>query len=48
MVWNDFEQIHRRTRDYTAFGPFLFDRAQYDQALAALLLDLAAAEEQGD
>lgn len=48
VVWNDFEQIHRQARDYTAFGPFLFDRAQYDQALNALLPDIAAAEEQED
>lgn len=37
VIWDGFEQIHRPTRDYTAFGPFLFDRAQYDQALDALL-----------
>jgi hypothetical protein len=37
VVWDSFEQLHRPTRDYTAFGPFLFDRAQYDQALDALL-----------
>ncbi|MEV5576381.1 hypothetical protein AB0L06_40665 [Spirillospora sp. NPDC052269] len=48
VVWNDFEQVHRPARDYTAFGPFLFDQAQYDQALATLLLDIAAIEEQED
>ncbi|WP_460366520.1 hypothetical protein [Actinocorallia lasiicapitis] len=41
VVWNDFEQGHRPTRDYSAFGPFLFDRQQYDKALADLLADLA-------
>jgi hypothetical protein len=48
VVWNEFEQIYRRTRDYTAFGPFLFDRAQYDHALEVLLLDLAATDEPED
>ncbi|MFI9561456.1 hypothetical protein [Nonomuraea endophytica] len=37
VVWDAFEQVHRPNRDYAAFGPFLFDRAQYGQALGALL-----------
>jgi hypothetical protein len=36
VVWDSFEQPHRTTRDYTAFGPFQFDRHQYDDALRAL------------
>lgn len=30
------EQPRRDTRDYVAFGPFQFDRHQYDDALRAL------------
>ncbi|RBQ19409.1 hypothetical protein DP939_15950 [Spongiactinospora rosea] len=38
VTWDSFEQPHRRTRDYTAFGPFRFDRHRYDDALRALNL----------
>ena len=34
--WRDFEQPHRPARDYSALGPFEFDRADYDAAVAAL------------
>ena len=34
--WSDFEQPFRRDRDYSAFGPFVFDRQDYDRALATL------------
>lgn len=33
VTWDSFEQPHRKTRDYTAFGPFRFDRHRYDNAL---------------
>ncbi len=36
VTWSDFEQPHRETRDYTAFGPFRFDRHMYEEALAGL------------
>ncbi|MFF2375069.1 hypothetical protein ACFVUW_11875 [Streptomyces xiamenensis] len=36
MIWDSFEQPHRKTRRYAAFGPFQFDRRQYDDALRAL------------
>lgn len=36
VSWDTFEQPHRKTRDYAAFGPFHFDRHQYDDALRAL------------
>jgi hypothetical protein len=42
VVWRDFSQPHRSTPedgavwDYSAFGPFEFDRAQYIEALSAL------------
>lgn len=34
--WSDFEQPYRPDRDYSAFGPFVFARGEYDAALAAL------------
>ncbi|MFD3704372.1 hypothetical protein ACFWUP_14625 [Nocardia sp. NPDC058658] len=36
VVWDCFEQPYRPTRDYTGFGPFLFDRNQYDNAVRDL------------
>ncbi|MGV9549146.1 hypothetical protein [Streptomyces ardesiacus] len=36
VAWDAFEQPHRKTRDYVSFGPFQFDRHQYDDALRAL------------
>lgn len=36
VVWDSFEQPHRKTRDYTAFGPFRFERHQYDAELHML------------
>lgn len=37
VIWDSFEQPHRKTRDYTAFGPFRFERHQYDAALSTLV-----------
>jgi len=34
--WSEFEQPHRPERDYWDFGPFVFDRAGYDEALEAV------------
>ncbi|WP_326770630.1 hypothetical protein OG978_43610 (plasmid) [Streptomyces sp. NBC_01591] len=36
VTWNSFEQPHRTTRDYSGFGPFQFDRRQYDDAVKVL------------
>jgi hypothetical protein len=36
VTWDRFEQPYRKTRVYTAFGPFQFDRHQYDDALHTL------------
>ncbi|NUP53685.1 MAG: hypothetical protein HOW97_41145 [Catenulispora sp.] len=36
VTWDSFRQPHREARDYTAFGPFQFNRRQYDGALAVL------------
>ncbi|MFJ9365862.1 hypothetical protein ACIRRA_15800 [Nocardia sp. NPDC101769] len=36
VVWDCFEPPYRTDRDDTPFGPFLFDRGQYDKAVQAL------------
>jgi hypothetical protein len=34
--WESFEQPFRPSRDYSNFGPFLFDRSQYANEVAVL------------
>ncbi|MFI5937802.1 hypothetical protein [Actinoplanes sp. NPDC051494] len=36
VIWDAFEQPHRKARDYSGFGPFRFERRRYDEALATL------------
>jgi hypothetical protein len=36
VLWKRFGQPHRPNRDYSEFGPFLFDRNRYDNALARI------------
>lgn len=36
VVWDEFRQPRRRERDYSGFGPYLFDRARYEAAVAEL------------
>lgn len=36
ITWSNFAQPHRPDRDYLSFGPFIFDRAQYAQAVSLL------------
>ncbi|OKI06200.1 hypothetical protein A6A06_37480 [Streptomyces sp. CB02923] len=40
VTWDSFEQPYRTKRDYTAFGPFQFDRNQYVDAVEALSAEL--------
>jgi len=37
VSWSGFSQPHRPQWDYSAFGPFAFDRAVYDLAIAELI-----------
>lgn len=34
--WADFDQPHNPDRDYSAFGPFVFDRTEYQSAIEEL------------
>lgn len=48
IIWQSFEQPHRRDRDYSAFGPFDFDRLDYQRAVAALAPRSAMAPQPDD
>lgn len=36
VIWDGFSQPHRPRRNYASFGPFEFERTQYEQAVEAL------------
>lgn len=36
VAWQSFQQPHRPARDYSAFGPFVFELKQYEEALRSL------------
>jgi len=36
ITWDAFSQPHRKDRDYSAFGPFTFNSAQYLDAIRSL------------
>jgi len=36
VLWLDFEQPFRPNRDYSDFGPFAFERIEYEAAVATL------------
>jgi hypothetical protein len=36
--WSAFHQPHRPERDYDAFGPFVFERSQYEDAVRDMAL----------
>lgn len=42
VTWTDFAQPHRQERDYTGFGPFIFDRTQYDASVVAVIEALSS------
>ncbi|MEV7931143.1 hypothetical protein [Kitasatospora sp. NPDC088779] len=44
VTWDSFEQPHRKTRDYSGFGPFQFDRLQYADAVQVLSAALGSDE----
>lgn len=35
VVWHDFSQPHRPERDYSSFGPFTFQRSEYERIVAS-------------
>ncbi|MGR9206373.1 hypothetical protein ACU8OG_20940 [Rhizobium leguminosarum] len=37
VIWNRFSQPHRPNRNYESFGPFVFERIQYEQAVNTLV-----------
>ncbi|WP_197723638.1 hypothetical protein [Asticcacaulis excentricus] len=39
VVWSEFRQPHRSSRDYSGFGPFQFLRSDHDAAVKGLCLD---------
>lgn len=40
VIWLDFAQPHRAEWTYVGFGPFVFDREQYDGAVAQAIVHL--------
>lgn len=40
VVWSGFAQPHRPDRDYAGFGPFRFDRDQYECAVSGAVATL--------
>lgn len=41
VTWSEFHQPHRPSWDYSGFGPFQFDRSQYETAVAEAVRSLA-------
>lgn len=45
VTWTDFEQPYRKERDYSGFGPFVFDRHEYESAISDIAVEWAAASD---
>lgn len=41
VTWSEFQQPHRPSWSYSGFGPFRFDRRQYETAIAEAAKSLA-------
>ena len=39
VTWSGFSQPHRTDWDYTGFGPFEFDRTEYERAVASAVAE---------
>jgi len=42
VTWDSFQQPHRSERDYSSFGPFVFEADQYRKAVAMLCAEFSA------
>lgn len=42
IAWTDFAQPHRDERDYTGFGPFVFEQKQYEETVRRAVAELSA------
>jgi len=42
VAWEGFKQPHRPDRDYSNFGPFVFNAKQYRDAVAKLQMEIAS------
>lgn len=45
VTWTDFEQPHRMKQDYSQFGPYSFDRSEYERAVTAVTGMLESSQE---
>ncbi|PZS29673.1 MAG: hypothetical protein DLM58_15100 [Pseudonocardiales bacterium] len=43
VTWTEFAQDHRPGWDYFGFGPFVFDRLQYERAIAWMVAEFGNA-----
>ncbi len=43
VIWDRFKQPHRLDRDYSGFGPFVFDLVDYKREVASCVVELGNA-----